>query len=82
MRGSVRRWQSPGGWGSVVWGSWVSGLELGSSQLVFRRDSPHPEFQLVTKKEGNQSKVVLGNRYVLHWDEIKDSKFLGKSTWC
>lgn len=61
-------------------GSWVGGLEFGNSQLALH-DNPHVEFHLVTGKEWNQSKVVLGNRYVLHWDEIKDSKFLGKNIW-
>lgn len=82
MKGLVRRCESPGSWESVVWGSWVSRLELGNSQLVFACDSPHAEFHVVTRKERNQSKIVLGNRYVLHWDEIKDSKLLEKSTWC
>ena len=60
-------------------GRWVGGLEFGNSQLAFPHDSPHVELHLVTGKEGNQSKVVLGNRHVLHWDEIKDSKFLEKN---
>lgn len=30
-------------------------------------------------REGSQSKVVLGNRYVLYWGKIKDSKFLGEN---
>lgn len=63
-----------------MWGRWVGGLEFGNSQLAFPRGNPHVEFPLVTGKEGIQSKVVLQNRHVLHWDEIKDSKFLGKKS--
>lgn len=61
----------------MVQGSWVSGLEFGNSCLVFPH-SLHVEFDLFTVKEGNLSKVLLGNRYVLHWDEMEDSKFLEK----
>lgn len=61
----------------MVQGSWVSGLEFGNSHLAFPH-SLHVEFQLLTGKEGYLSKVLLGSRYVLHWDEIEDSKFLKK----
>lgn len=57
--------------------SWVSGLEFGNSHLTFP-GSLHVEFHLLTGKQGNLSKVLLGNRYVHHWDEIEDSKFLEK----
>lgn len=52
---------------------------VGNSQLAFPPDSPRVEFQLVTRKEGNQGQVVLGNRYVLGWD--KRQQILGKKIY-
>lgn len=61
----------------MVQGSWVSGLEFGNSCLPFPH-SLHVECDLFTAKERNLSKVLLGSRYMLHWDETEDSKFLEK----
>lgn len=61
----------------MVQGSWVSGLEFGNSPLACPHGL-HVEFDLFAGKEGSLSKVLSGNRYVLYWDEMGDSKFLEK----
>lgn len=59
----------------MVQGSWVNGLEFAIPVWPFLI-SLNVEFDLFTVKEGNFNKVLLGSRYMLHWDEIEDSKFL------